>query len=304
MEIRHLECFLEIVRLGSFSKAAKALHISQPAASKMIHAMEQELGLPVLYRQNRNLTLTDIGQAVFERAQPIVALFHGLHAELEDVAQARKGRLRIGLPPIASSSVFPQVLGEFSRLYPDISVNLYEFGSKTIEKEVYDGMLDLGVICSPSDNSEFSTLSFIKDPLQVIVAPSHPLSERTLLSFADLAQEQFIMYREDFSLHDAIANRCLQAGFEVRCAYETSQREFMTQLVASGLGIALLPQAICATLSPQQLRAIPMTDPVYLELGAIWRRNRYLSFAARSWLDFTKEKLAPNSTCLTKASTI
>ena len=116
MEIRHLECFLEIVRLGSFSKAAKVLHISQPAASKMIHAMEQELGLPVLYRQNRNLTLTDIGQAVFERAQPIVALFHGLHAELEDVAQARKGRLRIGLPPIASSSVFPQVLGEFSRL--------------------------------------------------------------------------------------------------------------------------------------------------------------------------------------------
>ena len=104
MEIRHLECFLEIVRLGSFSKAAKVLHISQPAASKMIHAMEQELGLPVLYRQNRNLTLTDIGQAVFERAQPIVALFHGLHAELEDVAQARKGRLRIGLPPIASSS--------------------------------------------------------------------------------------------------------------------------------------------------------------------------------------------------------
>lgn len=292
MEIRHLECFAEVVRLNSFSKAAQALHISQPAVSKMIRAMEDELELPLLYRHSRSVELTDVGRAVFARAQQMASLFRSLHAELEDVRQLRAGRLRIGLPPIASSSVFPRVLGEFSRRYPEIAIELCEAGSKTIEKRVTEGTLDLGVVCSLPPRGELAVLPFIRDPLQVIIAPDHPLARKGRLRFSDLAQERFVMYREDFSLHDAIRERCRAAGFEPHSVYETSQREFMTQMVAAGLGIALLPQAICDTLDPAHIRPLPLEEPpLYLHLAAIWRRDRYLSFAARCCLSFTANEL-------------
>ena len=108
------------------------------------------------------------------------------------------------------------------------------------------------------------------------------------MDFADLAKEGFVLYSQDFSLHDQILNRCKVAGFQPIIICETSQREFMTQMVEAGLGIALLPSKICAELNPKAVVSIPLAEPrMYLQLAIIWRKDRYLSFAARRWLEFT-----------------
>lgn len=296
MNIRQLECFIEIARQGSFSKAAGILHVSQPSLSEMIKNLEEEIGAPLLYRASRHLELTDVGQAVLEQSQQIVALFNNLTGHIKEIPLLKKGKISIGLPPITASTVFPRVLGEFKRRYPNIELQLHEFGSKKIRQGVNEGALDIGVVCTLPDRGEdFEVIPFVADPLQLIVHPLHRLAKSASIDFADLAGEGFILYSQDFSLHDQIRSRCKLAGFQPTIVCETSQREFMTQMVEAGLGIALLPSKICAELDSKTILSIPLADPqLCLQLAIIWRKDRYLSYAARCWLDFTTEYCCTN----------
>lgn len=289
MNIHHLEYFLEVVREGNFSKAAAKLHITQPTISKVVQNIEEELGIPLIYRSSKHVELTDAGKVIVDQVQQIVLLFQNLTGDLENVASLKKGVIRIGIPPITSSTVLPRVLGEFSQLYPNIQLKLHEFGSKRIKTGVREGTIDIGIACNiPSETDTFEVFPLIKDPLHVIVHPSHRLAKCEAIDFKTLAAEAFVLYNQDFSLYDQIIHRCKQAGFHPRVVFETSQREFMTEMVASNLGIALLPSSICQDLDRKFIVAIPLTNSdIYLQLAIIWRKDRYLSFAARRWLEFT-----------------
>ncbi len=289
LNIYHLEYFLEVVRQGSFSKAAATLHLTQPSISKMIKDLENELGVTLIYRHAKQLELTDAGQALYEQAQQVVARFQNLPEELDEVIHLKKGKVRIGIPPITCASVLPRLLGQFKQKFPLIQIQLYEFGSKKIQLGILDGSLDVGIVCTlPAATEPFEVFPCVQDPLRLIVHPEHPLAHETMVDFSLLADEPFVLYAQDFSLYDHILNRCKLAGFQPKIICETSQREFITQMVAARLGIALLPGTICATLDPQAIVSVPFTDPqIYLHLAVIWRKDRYLSFAARSWLDFT-----------------
>src|SRR5665647_449366 len=137
MNIRQLEYFIEIVRQGSFSKAANILHVSQPSISEMIKNLEDELGTPLLYRGARQLELTDAGQAVLEQSQQIVSLFTNLAGHVKKNSLLQKGKIRIGIPSITASTIFPRMLGEFKRKHPNIELQLHEFGSKIIRPVSY-----------------------------------------------------------------------------------------------------------------------------------------------------------------------
>ena len=122
MNIRQLEYFIEVVRQGSFSKAASVLHVSQPSISEMIKNLEDELGSPLLYRGARRIELTDAAQAVLEQSQQIVSLFNNLAGHVKETSVLQKGAIRIGIPSITASTIFPRVLGEFKRRYPNIEL--------------------------------------------------------------------------------------------------------------------------------------------------------------------------------------
>lgn len=293
MDIRHLEYFTEVARHKSFTKAAQVLHITQPTISKMIKALEEELGVTLFCRSARQIELTDAGVAVFNQAQQILSSFQNLTFELNDVMNIKKGNIKIGLPPIASSSVFPRIIGEFNKAYPAISLQIIEVGSKMVEHGVEDGTLDIGVVCTlPTKEDVFDMFSLVRDPLMLVINSDHRLAERDTVSFADLKEESFVLYREDFSLHDRIVEKCLQCGFHPKVVCESSQRDFMTEAAAANLGVALLPKKICSELDGKRVRAIPLAEPaIYLHLAVIWKKDKYMSFAAREWLKFTSELL-------------
>jgi DNA-binding transcriptional LysR family regulator len=304
MNITHLEYFLEVVRQGSFSKAATFLHVTQPSISKMIQSLEDELGVILILRNSKQVELTDAGKIILEQAQQIVTRFQNLTLELDDIVHLKKGKVRIGLPHITGSTILPRVLGKFNQTYPNIQIQLYEFGSKKIQLGVQEGSLDVGIVCTlPLKQDHFEVFSLIKDPLKVIVHPGHPLAQKAIIDFADLANDPFVLYSEDFSLYDFILDRCKLAGFQPKIICETSQREFMTQMVESKLGIALLPSTICDHLDPNSIVSLPFTDPqIYLQLAIIWRKDRYLSFAARRWLEFTTAQFTPPAPLIPTAS--
>lgn len=291
MDIRQLEYFVEVARYKSFSKAAESLYISQPSISKAIRELESELGVILFYRNTKFVELTDNGEAILGQAQQISVSLQSLAGRLQSVSKLSTGKIHIGLPPITGVTALPHLLGAFKKEYPNIEISLYEVGSKKIETAINEGLLDIGVICLPPENTDtYEMIPLVRDPLRVIMHSGHWLAQKAEVNYTDLMEERFVLYSNDFGLHDMITERFRQAGFKPHVIFKTSQRELMTQTVAAGLGVALLPSQICLGVNPNRIISLPIADSeLYLQLAIAWKKGRYMSHATRHFLDYYKK---------------
>lgn len=291
MDIRQIEYFTEVAKYLSFTKAASSLHVSQPSISKAIQNLEAELGVPLFYRSSKQLELTDAGQAVLVNAQHVLAAFKNLRSELTDLMELKKGEIRIGIPPIVGVEFFSKLISLYKEKHPYIEIKLTEVGTKKIRQGVEEGELDIGLICNLCiPNDQLETISVLKDPLMLIVHKDHPLATLPTIDMAQLEKETFIIYRKDFTLYDRIIEECSRNGFFPRIACESSQKDLIVEMVAAKLGIALLPKKICAKLQSDSIVSIPFKEEnIFLELGMTWKKNKYLSFAVREFIDLAND---------------
>ena len=286
MDIRQLEYFVEVAKQLSFTKAAATLHISQPSLSKAIQNMEADLGVPLFYRSSKQLELTDAGQVTLSNALQILNAFENLYIELTDIMELKKGKLRIGIPPIVGAEFFSKLITEYKEHYPFVEIALTEVGSKSIRTKIDNGELDIGLVCSAtSPNEQLETMPFLNDPLQAIVHEDHPLAQYDKIQLASLKEEPFIMYRNDFVLYDRIIEECSKNDFFPLIVCETSQKDLFIEMVQAKLGVALLPQKIAEKIPYKTIKVIPFDEQtIELELGISWRKNKYLPSAVREFI--------------------
>ncbi|OIK16473.1 LysR family transcriptional regulator [Bacillus sp. MUM 116] len=291
MDIKHLQYFIEVTNFNSFSRAADHLFITQPTISKMIKNLEIELGVELFDRSRKQLTLTDAGRVILEQAKLIDKAFSNLETELDNLLGLKKGHIRIGLPPIFDAGIFLKIVGSFHEKYPGITFQLVEDGSKKIEEDVANNLLDVGIIVLPTKNELFDHFSFMEEDLNLLLHPSHPFANRAEVELAELNNEEFILFNKDFALNDRIILSCNSVGFNPHIISESSQRSFIEEMVANKLGISLLPESVCGNLN-QNVKVIKVVNPsISWHLAMIWGKNQYLSYAAKKWLEFTKEEL-------------
>ncbi|WP_051353314.1 LysR family transcriptional regulator [Thalassobacillus devorans] len=298
MDIRHLEYFSEVAKQLSFTKAASTLHVSQPSLSKAIKQLEDELGVPLFYRA-KQLTLTDAGSAVLVNAKNVLDAFHNLNSELNDVIDLKKGEVKIGIPPIIGAAFFSSIITRYKEEYPQVEILLNEVGSKMIKQGVEDGSLDIGLVCNLPAKKQglFEMIEVINDPLSLLVHKNHHLAKKEQIDLAELENEPFILYRQDFTLHDRIIEECSKRGFTPKVVCHSSQRDFMIEMVEAKLGIALLPGKIANKITGRDLVTIPLINSkASLELGMIWKKNKYLPFAVRQFIELAKQSLSKEET--------
>lgn len=293
MDIRHLEYFSEVAKHLSFTKASQTLHVTQPSISKAVKSLEGELGVPLFYRSSKQLELTDAGKAVLVNAKHVLEAFNNLTLELTDIMELKNGEIRIGIPPIVGATFFSKFISQFKELYPDITIILTEVGTKSIKQGIEDGSLDIGLICTlPSQSSNFEIIQVLKDPLMLVVYREHPFASQQEVDFSLLEQEPFILYQKDFSLYDLIIEECKKNNFQPNIVCESSQKDFLLGMVEAKLGVALLPNKICNEILNEKLIVLPLTNStIYLELGLIWKKNKYLSFAVHEFISMSKKIL-------------
>ncbi|WP_371379815.1 LysR family transcriptional regulator [Sporomusa aerivorans] len=287
MDILHLTYFIEVAKQLSFTKAARELHVSQPSISKMVRNLEEELKVTLIDRSARRIKLTDAGQALYERGLKIVDSLKNVTSDLDDLTSGRKGSIRLGIPPMVETSFFAIAIGEFKRKFPNIVIDLVEIGSRAVEEMVEDGTLDIGVVVLPVKNKAvFSLFAFVKDPIWLIVHPEHRLAGREVVSITDLEEEPIVLFRKDFALHDHIVEKCREHGFVPRVLCESSQWDFMAEIVVAKLGVALLPKVVCDKIG-DGVKALPIAEEISpWHLAIVWKKDTYLSFAAREWLKY------------------
>ena len=292
MDYRHLKYFMEVAQQKSFSKAARNLHISQSAISRMIKALEDEMGVTLFIRNAKTVEITAPGTIFLNYVKRCLFVFEHLKSDFENEFNLKQDTIQIGLPPITDAHVFAKLLGEFKRTYPQIAIKLYEYGSKVIESSVQEGVIDVGIICT-IPNKDFESFFLSDDEMCVVMPKGYPLEERKTIPMKLLADYPLVIYRDDFNLHDDILANCRKIGFTPRIVFETSQRELMLQTVSSGLGVAILPSRLCpANREDGHVAVRPLTEPKMTHhLYAIWKKGRYMSRAARLWIEFTKEHL-------------
>ncbi len=295
MDVHALRVFAEVVRSQGFTRASKALHLTQPAISKVVAGLEEELGTPLLVRERRRVRLTDAGQVVLDRARGILDSMRVMEEEVQELSALRRGRLRIGTPPIVGVAFLPSLIAAYHAAWPGVSLELREEGSHQIEALVRSHELDVGAVVLPTDETAFETLPFVQDQLRAVVHPSHPLAGRHQVSLRELAATPFVLYRPEFALHGHILEACRKAGFQPTVVSQSSHWDFIVAMVAADIGLALLPVTVCRLLDRRQVRSIRLVDPVIpWDAALVWRRGGQRSPATRAWIDLCRRRLRPS----------
>lgn len=230
----------------NFRKAAERLHMAQPPLSMSIKRLEDELGTPLFIRGGRGLRLTVVGEAILPHARQIVHHVMQLKATAASAAGGLAGQLRIGFVGSATYRVFPRGLPHFRRLYPQVQLDLREGTTTQILLQVERGELDLGLVRYPVVASTQARLIPVEfDQLVAAVPEGSAFAQASHVRLRDLRDEGFVMYAAG-----AAANLCAQvvaacqaAGFTPRTVQEAVQVQTLLSLVASGMGVALVPSA-------------------------------------------------------------
>lgn len=292
MDFNQLETFISVSNHLSFTKASEELFITQSSVSKIIKSLEDELGSLLFYR-TPEIKLTDVGKELYKHSVDIMSLIDNIPTELDNLTDLKKGTIRIGIPPIIGSSFFPAIIGKFKAKYPGIEITLVEVGSKIIQEELNTGNLDVGIICSYPDQEEsFEINKLLESPLVVGVHKDNPLADMDKLSFKDLEDEKFILFNKDFSLYDSIIDACGKNGFMPKIICNSSQKDFIMEMIAARMGVTCLPEITCQNINNPDIRFIPMETPsIYLNLMIVWKKNRYLPYACKEWIRFTANEL-------------
>ncbi|WP_423798057.1 LysR family transcriptional regulator [Neobacillus sp. SAB-20_R2A] len=294
MELKQLQYFSEVVKHASFSKAAEALYTSQPNISNVIKDLEEELDVKLLIRTTRKLELTDAGALLFQYGQQMHQLVKQFYQELDDTKNSQKGYVKIGIFPMLGTKLLSKMIAEFHKLFPEIRVRFVEDGAANLQKALMQGELDLVVMPYPIDLDVFEFFPFLEGDLRILVNQNHPLAKNESIKWEDLINENFIIYREGFTIHDTILEECRRLGFEPSIICETSQWNFMMEMVSLNQGITILPQSHFNEMDHQhlQLKMLPLIEPqINWHLGIAWRKDSYLSYATRTWIEFLKMAL-------------
>ncbi|MBQ4061681.1 MAG: LysR family transcriptional regulator [Christensenellaceae bacterium] len=295
MDIKQLNYFIQIAVDESYSIASKKLYVSQPALSKVVKNLEQELNTKLFYSSERKTKLTDEGRIFFKKAQKIVEDFNELLETSCQSENMEKGHIALGLPPIVGSCYLSDLVIRFQNAYPHIDISITEEGANSIQQDVFLGVLDIGCIITPIFSNQFEITPIISDRNILLVNENHPLSEKETVTISDLRDENLLIFNEDFTLYHQIIAACRDNNFEPNIAVTSSQWDFLSELVSQNFGVSILPRPILEKYPHPHTVAIEFNDNESIKewnVAMIRRKNRYLSTACKHFKNFLEKNLS------------
>ena len=291
MELRNLRALVEVARQGGFSRAARALFSTQSTVSKAVRQLEDELGVALLERLGTGARLTGAGEIVYARAAAMLAEAEHMAADLADLRGLISGRLRLGLPIFGSARLFAPLFAEYRSRHPGVEIELMEQGSARLEEALLAGEVELAVSLLPVPDA-FDWQLVRDDPLMALLWADHPLGNRKTVRLRQLADSPMILFEQGFVLNARIEAACRARGFMPQTVARSGQVDFIIALVASGLGVALLPRILTEGRALAPLRAVLLHETdLRWQAALVWRKGARLSPAARAWLALAGEKL-------------
>lgn len=288
---RQLEIFEAIARHGSFTRAADALHLTQPTVSMQIRKLTDTVGTPLVEQVGKRISLTEAGQDLAHAAREIFGILDRFDMNVAERQGLKRGRLR--LVAITTASYFaPRLLGEFSRRYPGIEVSLRVTNREQVLASIADNLDDVYILGQPPEDIDVTSTPFMDNPLIVIAAPEHPLAQLENIPLARLAEEPWLMREAGSGTRKAIERLFDQHGLVIRPRLELGSNEAIKQAVLAGLGVSALSSQALALHPPGQFAILDVDHfPIRRHWYAAYPAGRELSPAARAFMAYLLENL-------------
>ena len=292
MEIRQLMYFIQIVKSGTYSAAAKQLYLSQPALSKAVKHLEEELGAKLLVQGDKRSEPTDVGRVLFERGQQLIREYNDLLGAVDEANSRNRGRLHFGIPYGLGQILFYRLTADFSRAFPEMELVVSGHGSAHIREEVLAGRLDIGAtLIPPEPEPGLEATVIMRDQFFLLLPRAHPLAGREGVRFAQLREEQFILLNEEFVMTRMTRQSCAMAGFAPRVNIVANRSDFIAELVADGQGIAVIAGGRYRFEHDSRLSCAALLDGIVdIDIALITRAGADRSTAAARFVEFAQEQ--------------
>lgn len=289
MEIRQLEYFLAVSNTGSFTRAAERLYVSQPAVTNAIRSLEDELGILLFDRNQKLAALTAEGRIFAAHVEQVM---HGISQTIEEIDAIKSlagGTLKLGISPLCALPALMQEIGKFHEQYPSINLKFFEYEDDTLIGYLIDDKIDMAVLSARSEGSSLEYLPLAAEEMVLCFNRRHPFHRKNTVTLTEIKQENVIMPSARCGFH-----RCIMDMLGNMCQWqmEVSQIQNIKGLVAAGMGVSLLPEAICE--GDDELRTAAIEPPIYLEPLLAYKKNRHLSHAAEAFRQQIDKELRGN----------
>jgi DNA-binding transcriptional LysR family regulator len=271
IDIKPLRYFVTLAETRHFGRAAARLHLSQPPLSRQLAALESSLGVTLIERSPRSVTLTAAGERFYADAKAILSALEQAARNAQAAAHGDSGTLSIGFTMCAAYSVVPGYARTFGSAYPEVALNLREVVSNDLAAQVLTGQIDAAIMFPGAPNKALVTRTIVSEPLCVALSRTHPRARARQLKIAQLAGEPFVLASEEVAptLRASILEHCRSGGFEPDIRFEVQLQQTVLSLVDEGVGVALVP----ASMRKAQLAGVvfrPLADAPLIEQVLVW----------------------------------
>ena len=295
MADRRLQVFHAVAKHLSFTRAADALFMTQPAVTFQIKQLEEQYSTRLFERRHGSISLTPAGELVLSYAERILALSDEMDIRLSEMTGEMRGPLLVGASTTIAEFMLPRVLGEFNALYPQVRARLIVANSESIETRVAEHTIDIGLIEAPAKLGGLTSQICCEDELRVICAPDYPLAEMKSVTPKALAEFEFIS-REPGSgtreITDAYFRSHHIAPDSLKTQMELGSPEALKGVVSTGLGFAIVSKAVVEKeLQLGELVSIPLKPPLTRSLYLVFPQDRFQSRLSATFIEFAKSKL-------------
>lgn len=286
--IRQLRAFEAIAERQSFTAAAESLHVTQPTLSMQIKKLTDAAGVPLFEQVGKKIYLTEAGRELLVSSREIFGQIAHFEAVVANLKGVKQGTLRFAA--VTTTEYFaPRILGEFTRRYPGIKVVLQLINREILLQRLDLNADDMYVMDQPPKDMDVEAIPFIKNPLEVIANPRHPLAKRRRISLQELLADEKMILRETGSGTRMALERYFKThGVELKSSLELGSNEAIKQAVGVGLGVAILSRyALSHELSHGELAILPVAGfPLMQSWYVVYPKGKHLSIVARTFLDF------------------
>lgn len=290
MNLQNLRVFLKVAELEHITRASEELHLTQPAVTKIMQSLEQEVQLDLIERQGRRIVLTYAGHILQIYARQMFALEREMDDALAALRDIKRGEIKLAANTIAGVYLLPTIVARFRALYPEIGLKISILNSQDIVEHILDWSLDFGIVEGDVDHlpEGLKVRFFTRDTLILVAAPSHHWCGSEAVRPAGLGLEELVIRERGSGIRDMLERDLLKRGVTLKPLLTLTDNEAIKQMVINGVGAAIVSSlSVKRELMNGDLVQIPLIDmDIHPELSFIQRSDKQLSRAAQEFLTF------------------
>ncbi len=296
MNLHQLRIFCTVIEQSSYTKAAEALFMTQPAVSLQIQALERSLGVKLFERVNQQLLVTEAGQALYQCALPMLNAEAEAERVLAELKGAARGRLVVAANTTGGMYLIPPLLASYKEQHPESELLLQIDATDRLIERARQGIIDLGFACGNIEQSEVTVEQVGIDRLTLILSSRHPLASQPALTLEQVATLPFIVPESISRTRRLVEQTFRERGYTLKIVMSFQGTEPVKKAVESNLGVAIVSSAaVRREVATGELRALPITD---LELtrpfAMFYRQGKYFGPMARDFMDYARRFSYPS----------